>query len=260
MSLMRKLTFSLVLILIHALWIESKEDRIVFHDVGLGDAISIHIDSETILIDGGKGTELSMLLSQEVNNLYSQDVIAVLTHAHADHQEGLDAHLARNNRVPAYCGVDCQAKCEHSLSKSDGVVSYKLSSQEDFMILASYASEHCSASNVDPNKNSVWLLLSYDGTNHLFLGDLYIEQETQVVKDLHELGIYKVHTLKAGHHCSKTSTGEYLLDKLKPELVVCTAGSENRYGHPHREVLDRLEKRQIDFRTTGRDGTVSVFL
>ena len=48
--------------------------------------------------------------------------------------------------------------------------------------------------------------------------------------------------LKLGHHGSKTSTSQEFLETVSPESVVVSAGEANRYGHPHREVVDKVER------------------
>lgn len=36
------------------------------------------------------------------------------------------------------------------------------------------------------------------------------------------------------------------------------AGKDNRYGHPHTEVVNRLKRRNLPFLTTGEEGTIEV--
>jgi competence protein ComEC len=60
-----------------------------------------------------------------------------------------------------------------------------------------------------------------------------------------------------GHHGSRGSTGEELLDSLRPLAAVISVG-RNDYGHPSPETLARLDARRIAVLRTDRDGTVSV--
>jgi competence protein ComEC len=47
---------------------------------------------------------------------------------------------------------------------------------------------------------------------------------------------------KIGHHGSNTSTSWTLLDHAQCSIAIISAGIDNRYGHPHKEVLDRLKR------------------
>ena len=63
--------------------------------------------------------------------------------------------------------------------------------------------------------------------------------------------------LKAGHHGSSTSNGEALLHAVSPQWVAISCGWNNDYGHPHREVLDRLDELGIQIARTDTQGTLT---
>jgi len=62
---------------------------------------------------------------------------------------------------------------------------------------------------------------------------------------------------KAGHHGSKTSSGEQLLTYIRPEYVVISASKENKYGHPNVETIERLQKYAKEILSTIDRGTIS---
>ena len=62
--------------------------------------------------------------------------------------------------------------------------------------------------------------------------------------------------LKAGHHGSKTSTSDSFTRAVSPEYVVISSGKDNRYGHPHQEVLDTLEKYNVQVLNTADLGRI----
>lgn len=64
--------------------------------------------------------------------------------------------------------------------------------------------------------------------------------------------------LKAGHHGSKTSSIEPFVELLRPELTIFSAGLNNRYRHPHEEIVERFTSRHLSTLTTGIDGTIEV--
>ena len=67
-----------------------------------------------------------------------------------------------------------------------------------------------------------------------------------------------VDILKVAHHGSNTSTGDELLDHIEPSEAIIPVGEDNDYGHPHSEVISRLEERDIEIHRTDEDGYVEV--
>lgn len=105
----------------------------------------------------------------------------------------------------------------------------------------------------DPNRVSVVLLVRYGEGALLLTGDAYDDVEVALLPHLPRLTL-----LKAGHHGSRTSTSRALLDVTSPELAIISAGDGNRYGHPHDEVLDRLDEAGSQVYRTDRDGTMRI--
>ncbi len=64
--------------------------------------------------------------------------------------------------------------------------------------------------------------------------------------------------LKVGHHGSKTSTSPSFLDAVSPSVAIISAGFENSFGHPHRDILTRLTERHTAILRTDHDGLVTV--
>lgn len=65
--------------------------------------------------------------------------------------------------------------------------------------------------------------------------------------------------LKVGHHGSRTSSSGEWLRAVRPALAVVSAGADNRYGHPHPEVLRRLADAGVpEVWRTDHDGTLCV--
>ncbi len=101
------------------------------------------------------------------------------------------------------------------------------------------------------NEASMVLGLTYKNFDMLFTGDLENKSEDSVCDYIENLQYrnylsadYEV--LKVGHHGSRNSTSERLLDLCKVEVAMISAGVNNRYGHPHEEVVSRLAKRRIN--------------
>jgi competence protein ComEC len=64
--------------------------------------------------------------------------------------------------------------------------------------------------------------------------------------------------VKVAHHGSRTSTTAGLLDAARPVIALVSVGADNRFGHPHPEVLARLAARGVTVLRTDRDGTITV--
>ena len=242
--------------------------EIVMLDVDQGDCFFIRgPGGETYLIDGGSSTQDQVgkyriepfLKSQGVGSL---DYVWV-SHGDSDHMNGILELLGRQ---------DVGVKIRHLVlperaywndalfelaqtAEGEGIPILVLEQGKQFenqgMTLTCLWPEHGKAADgkaeESENESSMVLSLSYGSFDMLFTGDLEKESEDQVA-ELLEAGraegslplSYEV--LKLGHHGSKNSTGEGLLAAVRPEYAFCSAGRENRYGHPHEETLERLAK------------------
>lgn len=95
------------------------------------------------------------------------------------------------------------------------------------------------------NEGSLVLQISYKEFSGLLTGDLEGEGEEAVLDALTD-----VDYLKVAHHGSKNSTFEAFLEKTKPEISIISCGKSNLYGHPHAELLERLEAAESDVYAT----------
>lgn len=65
-----------------------------------------------------------------------------------------------------------------------------------------------------------------------------------------------VDVLKTGHHGSRYATSESFLQYIKPQYAVISCGKKNRYGHPHKETLERLQDAGAEVYRTDSSGAV----
>jgi len=101
----------------------------------------------------------------------------------------------------------------------------------------------------DENDNSMVLMLSYGNIKILFTGDLSKNLEKDIKED--------IDILKVSHHGSNTSTDDVFLENTSPKYAVISSGINNSYGHPHREVLESLEKYGIIYFDTSKVGEIT---
>lgn len=105
------------------------------------------------------------------------------------------------------------------------------------------------------NENSMAILFEAENCVILITGDLTAAGEKRLLR---EEKLPKVDILVVGHHGSKYSTCQELLDGIQPELAVISVGKSNTYGHPAQEVLERLAMAGCTVRRTDTEGTIVI--
>ena len=103
------------------------------------------------------------------------------------------------------------------------------------------------------NEGSMVLLLSCGAFDGLLTGDLEGMGEEAVTEQLKNCEF-----LKVAHHGSRNSTSESFLACVSPRVCVISAPQKSIYGHPHREVLKRIEATGADWYQTGKSGAVRL--
>jgi competence protein ComEC len=246
-------------------------------DVGQGDALLIRTpDDEFVLVDGGPDDSVLNELA-EVMPFYRRDLALVfLTHPHPDHVNGLVEVVRRYDveRV-LMTGIDYdyagyRAFLEAVAERGVGV---DFADGEDFkmggsdsggvtldMVFPATSIQGRSFTNV--NNSSIVFRLIYGETVFFFEGDCELECEEKIVAEA-EMGgaTLSADVLKVGHHGSRTSSGEALLDAVfagatSPQYAVIQVGTDNRFKHPHPETVIKLQERGVRILRTDIDGRV----
>ena len=105
------------------------------------------------------------------------------------------------------------------------------------------------------NEDSILALVTVMKQTILLTGDASEKVEEAVVKDNPNL---QFSILKAGHHGSRTSSGEALLKLVQPRLAFISCGKHNHYGHPSPETLARLKANGAIIFRTDQDGQIRL--
>ncbi|MDE5951030.1 MAG: DNA internalization-related competence protein ComEC/Rec2, partial [Acetatifactor sp.] len=92
----------------------------------------------------------------------------------------------------------------------------------------------------------------------LLTGDVEGEGERELTAYLRQLPLAELEVLKVAHHGSRYSTSEAFLQAVTPRLALISAGRDNSYGHPHEELLERLEERGCRVVQTLESGAVTL--
>ena len=250
-------------------------------DVGQGDSLFVvSPGGKTLLIDGG-GAFNGFPGHEEHNGidpgeeavspyLWSRgfqklDVLA-LTHAHQDHLGGLNAILENFRVGRLWIGREVSlpalARLEELARERNTPIDHELRGRSfhwdgvdgDFLWPEIVGEEAASSAK---NNDSLVLRLRYGNRTMLLPGDAEKQVEREM---LSENGVGTLHSdvLKVGHHGSKNSTIPEFLAAVQPRFAIISAGEFNPYGHPHAELLERLEKMGAVILRTDRDGAVHV--
>lgn len=236
----------------------AEELEIHFLDVGQGDCTLLFCGGEAMLIDAGDNNQGTRIQ----NYLQKQDVetlkYVVCTHPDEDHIGGMDVILYKfdcetilmteeDKDTNTYRDV-ADTMENRGYERTLPVVGQQYSlGDADFTILAP------SGLSGDSNNNSVSLLLTHGSNRILFTGDAEEEEEEEMMDGgiLSDVDVYK-----AGHHGSRTSSSEKLLETVSPEYAVISCGEGNSYGHPHAETMNQFRARGIQVFRTDEQGTI----
>ena len=114
-----------------------------------------------------------------------------------------------------------------------------------------------SKNNNDKNENSLIIFTKINKKNILLMGDATINNENRIIN---EYSFDKIDILKVGHHGSNTGTSLKFLKNIKPKNAIISVAENNRYNHPSKEVIDRLDKYNINTYLTSKNGMIKIKL
>lgn len=252
----------ILLVLIFSTYRKEDNLRVGFLDVGQGDAIIVRTPrGQNILIDGGPDNRLLSQLADFLPWWERKIDYLVISHYHADHLVGLIELLNKykvehilvtaHGPSPDFLYQTWQrALAEHKLTPSIVRAGQKFIISDDlYWQILSADSDH-----KDYNENSLVIRLTYGQVDFLLMGDLPAAGELKLLEQGWPL---ESEVLKVGHHGSKYSSSADFLQRVKPELCLIESGLDNKFGHPHRETMDRLAKVACQIFNT-QNGTIKV--
>lgn len=242
------------------------EVQITVVDIGQGTAVLVRTASHALLYDTGPrlssendaGRRILVGLLRAVNVRQLDELL--ISHGDSDHVGGavsvlravpavqLRTSLAADHELRQWSSrsgkhlhhVGCEAGQRWSW---DGVV---------FDILHPSGAELSERDDLGDNALSCVLRVEAHGRRILLTGDIEAEQEAALLaRDPQALA---AEVLVVPHHGSKTSSTDAFLAAVTPQIAVIQAGARNRYGHPHRSVVDRYQARGIQVRRTADCG------
>ena len=238
---------------------EAGEMKVHFLDVGQGLSILVQSDGQTMIYDGGDKSTSSFVVSYlQKQNVTTIDYL-ISSHYDSDHMAGLIGCLNAfdvKNVISSDYEHDSklyqsfiQTVADKGLTMQHPAVGTEFSfGSGSFQILA--------PATIDPNdsnKNSVAIKLTNGDNSFIFTGDA----ENTSEKAMCESGIdLSCDVLVPGHHGSATATSWDFLQATVPEYAVISCGKDNQYGHPDKDVMDKLESMDIHVYRTDKQGTI----
>ena len=265
------------------------ELRIHFLDVGQGDSTLVELpDGKILLVDGGDDLEGTATTLMRYLNALDIDTIdyLVVSHADTDHCGGLDVVAEHKKILNAYLPAVNPAKSGEAFAAlyanlveqemslcyasrgtqiGESTAGYTLRFLYPYIKTVQEEQIPINSDSADSNALSSVLWLEYNETSVLFTGDAPSETEALLLRDdalglLEGFGadISDVEILKVSHHGSETSTTKEFLEYLHVDTAVVSCGKNNMYGHPAKEVVDRITASGARLYRTDENGTVSV--
>ncbi|PIR68526.1 hypothetical protein COU49_00595 [Candidatus Nomurabacteria bacterium CG10_big_fil_rev_8_21_14_0_10_35_16] len=262
------LLFFTVIFIFYLDWqISHRQLTFAMLDVGQGDALFIESSSGTqVLIDVGPPRKIIGELSRLMSPLDRYIDAVIITNPDQDHIGGFTDVLeiykigkifesgtinnskiyqnllteAGNKNIPRFL-----AKKGMKLHLGDGAVIDILFPDRD-------------VSDWTPNDGSIIARLTYGDTSIMLTGDSTIKTEKIILANNPSENLAS-DILKVGHHGSRTSTSNSFLKAVSPKYALISNGKNNKYGHPHQEIVDTLEQFGAKILRTDLLGTIVFF-
>lgn len=259
-----------------------KGDRVTFLDVGQGDCICVQLSSgEVYLFDCGSSSrshigERVLIPFLQYYGIRKVDAVFA-SHADLDHVNGITELLEQCGEEGIAVGQLVLPGIEPTLWQEEfgellaaaegagGEIPVRLIrageswhiGEDAFLCLHPSASGQSEGGNAGSECFYIELREGRNQISLLLAGDVEGAGETALLEELRSRDIRLVTVLKVAHHGSRNSTSTELLAQLRPGLAVVSCGQNNRYGHPHAELLKRLEDCGTETLITYETGAVT---
>lgn len=243
--------------------------QIIACDVGQGDAILLQKNTTQILIDGGPNNKVIDCLGRHVPFFDRQIEAVFLTHPDIDHYGGL-VDVFKNYKVQnffsngAVSGSQEYGVLENLVGGSGASVASLVEGQvvrvgmiylDILNPKVDIQSQLNTGQSNEDNNQSLVMLLNYGQFKAIFTGDA----EKEVSDRIAEMKkIKNLDYIKVNHHGSRNGMTENLLKAVNPDIAVISSGVNNRYGHPHAEIIKMLNDMKVKILRTDEVGDVVI--
>ena len=229
-------------------------------DVGQGDSTLIEAKDINVLIDAGERNSgvLEYLKEQGITKI---DYV-IATHPHSDHIGGM-VDIINNFEIKNFL----MPKAVHTTKTFENMIEALEKSVDTIVTIPNIGDTFGNGDLVftvlSPedkeydNLNNYSIALKLDAMDSVFIftGDNEIQSEEEILNTNINID---ADVLKLAHHGSSTSSSQVFLDSISPDYVIISCGKDNTYGHPHKEIMERINKMNSTIYRTDKDGTIIV--
>lgn len=246
-----------------------QSDYIKMIDVGQGDSLLLFSNNKTALIDtGGKLTYQGASWTQRKNKTTLTDSTLIpllkslgikkldtiiLTHGDMDHAGEIFNLLEKIKVKSIFINAGSLNTLEQHIRKK--YKSTQIAEEETIIQVGNFSLYQLNKEFKEENDSSSVYYVTHPKITLLLMGDATIKSE-DYIKSNYQLE--NIDILKVGHHGSTTSSSTSFLKQIKPKLALISAGEDNKFGHPKKEVITRLNRLKIPYLTTITSGTITI--
>lgn len=260
-----------ILLAVFVAQITDKRTKIVFCDVGQGDAAYIRVKNRVdILIDAGPNRQVLRCLGKYMPFWDRQIELAFITHQDLDHYGGF-IYIIDRYKIDRLISVDSGNSSKTYRRFEENTAAHNINLQFNFLgdtisvlndrITFLWPPEGLKT-NIDNDYSLVFIFQEKD-KKVLFTGDASpraLQKLVQFNSEKHISQLRNVDILKVPHHGSVNGLTSSFLKLADPKVAVISVGLNNPYGHPNKQILDLLKAKNIQIKRTDNNGDIKFIL
>lgn len=226
-------------------------------DVGQADSILVQSEGINMLIDAGTNSSGQTVVKDLEDLGVTKIDYLIGTHPHEDHIGGMD-DIIKNFDI----GIIYMPKIQTNTKTFEDVLDAV--SEKDLKITSPKKGDEFEVGGArceimtdgiedtsNLNLSSIVIRMTYGTQSFLFMGDA--EKENEETRQWPQTTV-----LKVGHHGSSTSSSTQFLNEVQPQISVISVGKDNKYGHPTKTTINKLEKIKTKIYRTDESGTITI--
>lgn len=237
-----------------------EQTKLIFCDVGQGNGVVLSRGEFQLLYDTGpKNGKMLSCLSENLPFWDKKLEVVIVSHWDKDHSGGL-------SEIEQYYRIDnlysSKKNEQANYAKVLALGDILRNSWMEFIVISTDKNE-------DDNYGSVVGVIDMGDFEALLMGDVPIEVEQRLVwsrvkRDMELVKeLSSIEVLLVGHHGSRESTGKELVEYLtknNDDMEAVISVGKNSYGHPSKEVIDRLVEYGVEVKRTDKLGNIEYVI